>query len=202
MTLARARWPKDLPHGNIHADLFPDNVFFIGDEVSGVIDFYFACTDALAYDLAVCLNAWCFEPDGAFNLTKGRALLSGYCRLRALTAAEIEALPLLARGAALRFLLTRLVDWLNVPPGALVEPKDPIEYLRKLRFHARVTSAAEYGLRMTGAQREPQGRHDLHRRRVLGQSRAEAAMARSWSSASIERRSRAARRTPPITAWS
>ena len=139
-------WPRDLPSGNIHADLFPDNVFFIDNEVSGVIDFYFACTDALAYDLAICLNAWCFEPDCSFNLTKGRALLSGYRRLRALTAAEAEALPLLARGAALRFLLTRLVDWLNVPPGALVKPKDPIEYLRKLRFHARVASAAEYGL--------------------------------------------------------
>ena len=146
LTLLERQWPKNLPHGNIHADLFPDNVFFIGEEVSGVIDFYFACTDALSYDLAVCLNAWCFEPDGSFNLTKGQALLSGYRRLRALTPAEIEALPLLARGAALRLLLTRLVDWLNVPPGALVRPKDPIEYLRKLRFHARVTNAAEYGL--------------------------------------------------------
>jgi homoserine kinase type II len=139
-------WPGDLPVGNIHADLFPDNVFFIGKEVSGLIDFYFACTDALAYDVAVCLNAWCFEPDYSFNLTKGQALLSGYGRLRQLTEAEALALPLLARGAALRFLLTRLVDWLNVPPGALVRPKDPIEYLRKLRFHERVESAVEYGL--------------------------------------------------------
>ncbi|MBV8447557.1 MAG: homoserine kinase [Hyphomicrobiales bacterium] len=146
LTALEREWPKDLPHGNIHADLFPDNVFFIGDEVSGVIDFYFACTDALSYDLAVCLNAWCFEPDGSFNLTKGQALLSGYRRLRALTSEEVEALPLLARGAALRFLLTRLVDWLNVPPGALVRPKDPLEYLRKLRFHARVAKSAEYGL--------------------------------------------------------
>jgi homoserine kinase type II len=146
LTTLERDWPKNLPLGNIHADLFPDNVFFIDQEVSGVIDFYFACTDALAYDLAVCLNAWCFEPDSSFNLTKGRALLSGYCRQRALTKAEIEALPLLARGAALRFLLTRLVDWLNVPPGALVKPKDPIEYLRKLRFHTRVANAAEYGL--------------------------------------------------------
>jgi homoserine kinase type II len=139
-------WPRDLPLGNIHADLFPDNVLFIGKEVSGLIDFYFACTDALAYDVAVCLNAWCFEPDYSFNLTKGRALLAGYGGLRALTAAEVEALPLLARGAALRFLLTRLVDWLNVPPGALVKPKDPLEYLRKLRFHEKVESAAAYGL--------------------------------------------------------
>jgi homoserine kinase type II len=138
-------WPKDLPVGNIHADLFTDNVFFIGEKVSGVIDFYFACTDAFAYDLAVCLNAWCFEPDFSFNLTKGQALLAGYRQVRALTQVEVTALPLLARGAALRFLLTRLVDWLNVPPGALVKPKDPLEYLRKLRFHGRVASAAEYG---------------------------------------------------------
>jgi homoserine kinase type II len=139
-------WPRDLPVGNIHADLFPDNAFFIGKEVSGIIDFYFACTDALAYDVAVCLNAWCFEPDYSFNLTKGRALLTGYSRLRGLTRPETLALPMLARGAALRFLLTRLVDWLNVPPGALVKPKDPLEYWRKLRFHERVKSAAEYGL--------------------------------------------------------
>jgi homoserine kinase type II len=139
------KWPKDLPVGNIHADLFTDNVFFIGEKVSGVIDFYFACTDAFAYDLAVCLNAWCFEPDFSFNLTKGQALLAGYRITRTLTPAEVTALPLLARGAALRFLLTRLVDWLNVPPGALVKPKDPLEYLRKLRFHGRVASAAEYG---------------------------------------------------------
>lgn len=141
-----ARWPSALPEGVIHADLFPDNVFFIGDRVSGLIDFYFACVDALAYDLAVCLNAWCFEPDGAFNVTHGRALIGGYERVRRLDADEVEALPTLARGAALRFMLTRLVDWLNVPKGALVRPKDPLEYLRKLRFHARASSAAEYGL--------------------------------------------------------
>jgi homoserine kinase type II len=138
-------WPRGLPEGVIHADLFTDNVFFIGKEVSGLIDFYFACTDAFAYDLAVCLNAWCFEPDCSFNLTKGRALIAGYRHLREPTPAEVEALPLLARGAAMRFLLTRLVDWLNVPPGALVKPKDPIEYLRKLRFHGRVAKATEYG---------------------------------------------------------
>jgi homoserine kinase type II len=138
-------WPRGLPVGNIHADLFPNNVLFIGKEVSGIIDFYFACTDALAYDVAICLNAWCFEPDYSFNLTKGKALLAGYARLRNLTEAEVRALPVLARGAALRFLLTRLVDWLNVPPGAFVKPLDPLEYLRKLRFHEKVKSAAEYG---------------------------------------------------------
>jgi homoserine kinase type II len=139
------RWPHDLPQGVIHADLFPDNVFFLGNKLSGLIDFYFACTDALAYDIAICLNAWCFEPDHSFNVTKGRALLQGYSRTRPLNAAEGAALPLLARGAALRFLLTRLVDWLNVPPGAMVRPKDPLEYWRKLRFHQTVASARDYG---------------------------------------------------------
>jgi len=139
-------WPRDLPQGVIHADLFPDNVFFLGDRLSGLIDFYFACTDALAYDVAVCLNAWCFEPDNSYNMTKGRALLFGYMRRRPLAAAEIAALPMLCRGAALRFLLTRLVDWLEVPPGALVKPKDPLEYYRKLRFHQTNTCARDYGI--------------------------------------------------------
>lgn len=141
-----AAWPQDLPAGVIHADLFPDNVFFRGDALSGVIDFYFACNDFLAYDLAICLNAWCFEPDGPFNATKARALLSGYERVRRLNEAERAALPLLCRGSAVRFLLTRLYDWLNHPPGAFVRPKDPLEYARKLRFHQGVKSLGEYGL--------------------------------------------------------
>ena len=140
-----ASWPKDLPGGVIHADLFPDNVFFLRDKLSGLIDFYFACDDALAYDLAICLNSWCFEADASFNVSKGKAMIAGYQRVRKLEAAEVEALPLLARGSALRFMLTRLVDWLNVPPGAKVTPKDPREYLGKMRFHAHVTSAADYG---------------------------------------------------------
>ena len=139
-------WPHGLPQGVIHADLFPDNVFFLGDKLSGLIDFYFACTDTLAYDVAICLNAWCFEPDHSYNVTKGRALLASYAKARPLSHAEWEKLPLLARGAALRFLLTRLVDWLDVPPGALVQPKDPREYARKLRFHQKVESARDYGL--------------------------------------------------------
>jgi homoserine kinase type II len=139
-------WPGDLPQGVIHADLFPDNVFFLGDRLSGLIDFYFACTDTLAYDVAICLNAWCFEPDHAYNVTKGRALLQAYAARRALSDAERAALPLLARGAATRFLLTRLVDWLNVPAGALVKPKDPLEYYRKLRFHQAVKSVRDYGI--------------------------------------------------------
>ncbi|MHC5654573.1 homoserine kinase [Stappia sp. ICDLI1TA098] len=141
-----ANWPGELPSGVIHADLFPDNVFFIGEKLSGLIDFYFACNDALAYDVAICLNAWCFEPDMAFNVTKARALLNGYRSVRGFTQAEFDSLPLLARGAALRFLLTRLHDWLRVPEGALVTPKDPREYLKKLRFHQSVETAADYGL--------------------------------------------------------
>jgi homoserine kinase type II len=139
-------WPRDLPSGVIHADLFTDNVFFIGSEVSGLIDFYFACTDAFAYDVAICLNAWCFEIDASFNLTKGKAMLAGYQSVRRLDPAEVEALPILCRGSAMRFMLTRLVDWLNVPPGALVKPKDPLEYDRKLNFHRHVKHAREYGL--------------------------------------------------------
>jgi homoserine kinase type II len=141
-----AAWPRDLPQGVIHADLFPDNVFFLGNRLSGLIDFYFACTDALAYDVAICLNAWCFEVDHSYNVTKGRGLLQAYAAVRPLSAAERQRLPLLARGAALRFLLTRLVDWFNVPPGALVRPKDPIEYFRKLRFHQTVVSVRDYGI--------------------------------------------------------
>ena len=140
-------WPDDLPVGVVHADLFPDNVFFLGDKVSGLIDFYFACNDMLAYDIAVCLNAWCFETDGSFNVTKARALLEAYEKARPLTKAEFDRLPTLARGAALRFLLTRTYDLINTDAGALVKTKDPNEYLRKLRFHQRVKSTREYGLK-------------------------------------------------------
>jgi homoserine kinase type II len=139
-------WPHQLPQGVIHADLFPDNVFFLEDRVSGIIDFTFACTDMFAYDVAICLNAWCFEADCSFNVTKARALLSAYGRARPMSKAEEDALPLLARGSALRFLLTRLVDFLNVPKGALVRPKDPLEYVRKLRFHQSVSSIRDYGV--------------------------------------------------------
>ncbi|MGH1481067.1 MAG: homoserine kinase [Geminicoccales bacterium] len=139
-------WPKDLPIGVIHADLFPDNVFFQKEALSGLIDFYFACNDLLAYDIAICLNAWCFEPDGAFNITKARYLLGSYQSVRPLSSEELQALPLLARGAALRFLLTRLFDWQNQVEGALVRPKDPLEYLEKLRFHRGVRGPSAYGL--------------------------------------------------------
>ncbi len=139
-------WPKGLPEGIIHADMFPDNVFFLGDTLSGVIDFYFACNDILAYDIAICLNAWCFEPDNSFNITKARAMLRAYTQLRPLSAAEFDALPVLARGAAMRFLLTRLYDWIHTPKDALVKPHNPIEYVNKLRFHCQISSATEYGL--------------------------------------------------------
>jgi homoserine kinase type II len=146
LTETLAAWPVGLPDGNIHADLFPDNVFFLDGRLSGLIDFYFAATDFLAYDIAVCLNAWCFEPDFAFNVTKGRALLNGYEKIRPLSAQERAALPVLCRGAAIRFLLTRLYDWLNTTDGAMVTRKDPMEYVRRLRFHRAARNEHSYGL--------------------------------------------------------
>ncbi len=141
-----ADWPRDLPGGVIHADLFPDNVFFHGARLTGIIDFYFACNDFLAYDLATCLNAWCFENDLSFNVTKARRMLSEYRKVRDITPGELAALPLLARGSAMRFLLTRLYDWLYTPKNALVTPKDPLEYLMKLRFHRDLRGPGAYGL--------------------------------------------------------
>lgn len=144
--LFEASWPSGLPSGVIHADLFNDNVFFLHDRLSGLIDFYFACNDFLAYDVAICLNAWCFEADNSFNATKARALLQAYDKVRPLGDDERRNLPLLARGSALRFLLTRLYDWVHTPPDALVKRKDPQEYLAKLRFHRSAASLADYGL--------------------------------------------------------
>lgn len=141
-------WPRGLPGGVIHADLFPDNVFFLNDTLSGLIDFYFACNDAFAYDIAVCLNAWCFERDYAFNVTKGRALLHGYEQVRPLSAAERDAMPVLARGAAMRFLLTRCFDWLNTPKDAVVSLHDPNDYISRVRFHETVSSISDYGVGM------------------------------------------------------
>ena len=139
-------WPKGLPAGVIHADLFNDNVLFLNEKLSGLIDFYFACNDAFAYDVAICLNAWCFEADKSFNTTKARALLQSYEKGRMLSSEEREVMPLLARGAALRFLLTRLYDWAHTPADALVKRKDPQEYLDKLRFHRSARSITDYGL--------------------------------------------------------
>ncbi|HWD12885.1 homoserine kinase [Pseudochrobactrum sp. sp1633] len=145
LSFLEQNWPSDLPRGVIHADLFPDNVFFIGENLSGIIDFYFACTDMLAYDLAICLNAWCFERDFSYNLTKGTALLRGYNSVRPLNPQEQKALPVLCRGAAIRFMLTRLYDWINTPADSFVTKKDPMEYLRRMRFHRAVLSASEFG---------------------------------------------------------
>ena len=138
-------WPKDLPCGIIHADLFPNNVLFMGDNLTGVIDFYFACEDILAYDIGICLNSWCFEADGSFNLTKSRSLIRGYQAVRPLSDAEIASIPVLAAGSAMRFFLTRLYDWLNTPKDALVSPKDPMEYWAILSFHQSVSGVGAYG---------------------------------------------------------
>ena len=144
-------WPdgssSGLPFGVIHADPFPDNIFFQDGHLTGLIDFYFACNDMFAYDLGICLNAWCFEPDLSFNITKARRLLTAYHKVRKFSSEELDALPLLARGAAMRFLLTRLYDWLYTPLNAMVTRKDPLEYLARLRFHASVSSPADYGLK-------------------------------------------------------
>jgi homoserine kinase type II len=139
-------WPDDLPTGVIHADLFPDNVLFMDGNVSGLIDFYFACDDFYAYDLAVMISAWCFDAGGRFSRARSQSLIAAYAKERPLSAREIAALPILARGAALRFLLTRLQDWLEHDANAVVRPKDPREFAHYLRFHAQVQSAAEYGV--------------------------------------------------------
>ena len=146
LTRLQENWPDNLPTGIIHADLFPDNVFFLQGDISGLIDFYFACNDFYAYDLAIALNAWCFEADATFNVTKARALMSGYQNMRPLAPEEIDAVPILGAGAAMRFLTTRLFDWLNQVDGAQVEPKNPNDFLRRLRFHRSAMRPADYGL--------------------------------------------------------
>lgn len=134
MAALTAQWAgvEDLPQGVIHADLFPDNVFFLKGQLSGIIDFYFACNDALAFDIAICLNAWCFDAQTQYLPGHAAALIAGYEDMRPLTASERGFLPILARGAAIRFLLTRLYDWLNPAPGALVKPKNPLDYAKRL----------------------------------------------------------------------
>ncbi|KHK92967.1 homoserine kinase [Novosphingobium malaysiense] len=138
-------WPSDLPSGVIHADLFPDNVLMLGDEVTGLIDFYFACTDITAYDVAVTHAAWCFSADGAgFLPDLSVALMEGYESVRPLSQMERDALPLLAQGAAMRFLATRAYDWLNTPNDALVTPKDPMAFVRRLEFYADPANAGVF----------------------------------------------------------
>jgi homoserine kinase type II len=137
-----AAWPQGLPRGVIHADLFTDNVLMLGDKVTGLIDFYFACTDTIAYDVAVTHAAWCFDNEGRnFAPQLSAALLAGYESLRPLSDAERAALPVLARGAALRFTMSRAFDWLNTPPGALVVPKDPLAFARRMEFYADPANA-------------------------------------------------------------
>jgi homoserine kinase type II len=145
LELLASRWPRNLPQGVIHADFFPDNVFFKNGNFAGAIDFYFACVDAFAYDVAIALNAWCFEPDGSFNITSARQLVAGYESMRPLSDLERAALPILAHGAAMRFFLTRLHDWGATPAGALVRPKDPLEYERKLAVHRAAPDLVLFG---------------------------------------------------------
>lgn len=139
-------WPRRLPQGAVHADLFPDNVFFKDTQLSGVIDFYFACTDLFVYDLMLTLNPWCFDKNGALDKQKSAALLAGYQAVRPLSASEISALPLMGRAAAVRIVATRLYDWFNPAEGALVVPKDPMEHVRIMRFHASAADSSAYGI--------------------------------------------------------
>lgn len=145
-------WPNDLPRGVIHADLFPNNALFVGDKLTGLIDFYFACEEILAYDVGICLNSWCFEADGSFNMTKSRALIQGYDSVRPLSDEEKKAIPVLASGSAMRFFLTRLYDWIHTPKNALVSPKNPMEYWDILKFHQTVSDISAYGIDLASSQ--------------------------------------------------
>ncbi len=136
----------DIPSGIIHADLFPDNIFFNKNKLSGIIDFYFACNDFYAYEIATCLNAWCFEKNNEFNISKAKALLSNYNLHKKFSSDELDCLPLLARASALRYLLTRLIDFHTREDSELIIKKDPDEYLMKLKFHQSVERSSEYGL--------------------------------------------------------
>ncbi|MEJ6575300.1 MAG: phosphotransferase, partial [Emcibacteraceae bacterium] len=142
-------WPTKLPNGIIHGDLFPDNVLFLDDRLSGLIDYYFACTDMLVYDVSICLNAWCFDLDGSFDAVKAIGIIEEYNKIRSLSIDEKQALPILCRGAALRFMLTRLYDWLNRVEGAIVETKNPNEFLQMLKFHQKISSSDEYIMDIT-----------------------------------------------------
>lgn len=146
LSFLEPNWPTALPTGIVHADLFPDNAFFKGATLTGVIDFYFACNDFLAWDLAVCINAWCFDADGAFLAGNSKSLLRGYQDNRPLTPAERDMLPVLTRGAALRFLLTRLHDWFHTPDDALANRKDPLDLVPLIEFHRSVSDSTAYGL--------------------------------------------------------
>ena len=142
-----SNWPKDLPKGIIHADLFPDNIFFKNNKLSGIIDYYFSCNDFYAFEIAICLNALCFEGKNenlSFNVTKAKKFVDGYSSLRKLTEKEKKSLKILCQGAAIRFLLTRVFDYLNLTEGAIVKIKDPVEYLKRLEFHDNVENYQDY----------------------------------------------------------
>ena len=141
------KWPKNIPAGIIHADLFSDNIFFMDNKLSGIIDFYFSCNDYYAFEIAICLNALCFEgkkENLSFNVTKAKKFIDGYSKIRKLKEIEKESLKILCQGAAIRFLLTRVFDYLNLTEGALVKIKDPIEYLKRLEFHNSVKNYQDY----------------------------------------------------------
>tara|TARA_E500000331_G_C17164036_1_gene672982 strand:+ start:146 stop:1114 length:969 start_codon:yes stop_codon:yes gene_type:complete len=140
-------WPKNLPQGIIHADLFHDNIFFIEDKFSGIIDFYFSCEEFYAFEIAICFNALCFDGQKnnlSFNVTKAKNFIDGYTSVRKLTDSEMHSIKVLSQGAALRFLLTRVFDALNTVEGAIVKIKDPMEYLKRLQFHKNAKNHEDY----------------------------------------------------------
>ena len=144
LNFLKDKWPKELPQGIIHADLFPDNIFFTNNKVSGIIDFYFACNDFFAYEIAICLNSICFDNNSTFNMTKAKNLIDGYSSTRELSEDEKEYLPILSMGAAMRFFLTRLYDFYHTDNKANVKIKDPFEYLKKIEFHSTIKNFNEY----------------------------------------------------------
>ena len=147
LDLIEKKWPTNIPSGIIHADLFPDNIFFKGDKLSGIIDYYFSCNDFYAFEIAICLNALCFEGRNenlSFNVTKAKKFIDGYSNIRKLSSEEKNSLKVLCQGAAVRFLLTRVFDYLNLTEGAIVKVKDPVEYLKRLEFHQNVKDYNDY----------------------------------------------------------
>jgi len=144
LNFLKDKWPKNLPQGIIHADLFPDNIFFIDNKVSGIIDFYFACNDFFAYEIAICINSICFDNNSTFNMAKAKNLINGYSSIRTLTEDEKKYLPILSMGAAMRFFLTRLYDFYHTDNKADVKIKDPFEYYKKIEFHSTIKNFNEY----------------------------------------------------------
>ena len=144
LNFLKDKWPKNLPQGIIHADLFPDNIFFTNNKVSGIIDFYFACNDFFAYEIAICINSLCFDNNSTFNMTKAKNLIDGYTSIKTLSEDEKKYLPILSMGAAMRFFLTRLYDFYHTDNKADVKIKDPFEYLKKIEFHSTIKNFNEY----------------------------------------------------------